>query len=150
MAVPPFFIIIADDGGDGGDFIRRFFDLLEHPGGILEVLDHLLEQHTNLLENRRTTSLKLCDRILKNAYLIPSAAFIRTFYAILEHPADILEVLDRLLEDPGYLFEHRRLILEVRCFIRTFLGLLEHLANLLENAYLIFIGRFYWNFSQLY
>ena len=60
---------------------------------------------------------------------------------ILELPADILEVLDPLLEDPRHLFEHRRLILEDRCFIRTFPGLLEHLANLLENAYLIFIGR---------
>ena len=62
-----------------------------------------------------------------------SAAYIRTFPDILEHPIHILDVPNQLLENLDHLFEHRRLILEDRCFIRTFLGLLEHLTNLLEN-----------------
>ncbi|MER1989839.1 MAG: hypothetical protein ABS884_08980, partial [Solibacillus isronensis] len=61
------------------------------------------------------------------------SCFIRTFYVILELPADILEVLGCLLENPDHLFEHRRLILEDRCFIRTFTRLLEHFTNILET-----------------
>jgi len=66
-----------------------------------------------------------------------SAAYIRTFLDILEHPTQILDVPSHLLEDLDHLFEHRRLILEDRSFIRTFLGLLEHLTNLLENRHVI-------------
>lgn len=47
----------------GGDFIRRFWGVLEDSGVVLEVLDHLLEQRINLLEKRRTTSLKLRNRM---------------------------------------------------------------------------------------
>ena len=61
---------------------------------------------------------------------------------MLEHPTDILELLDPLLENPYHLFEQLPLILENTHFIRTFPGLLEQSDNLLEIRHLILIVSF--------
>lgn len=86
-----------------------------------------------LIRKRPHHLIKSTRLPIKNADLFSSEAYIRTFPDILEHSADILEVLDLLLENPDHLFEHRQLILEDCSFIRTFQRLLEHCTNLLEN-----------------
>jgi len=71
---------------------------LEHPGGILEVLECLLEDPDHLFEHR--------------PLILEVPRFIRTFMGLLEHRANLLEVLAYLIRKCGPLF-HRLLLLEL-------------------------------------